>query len=303
MTRPKCSKRPTTITSALLVVFCFTALGAPGDLRKAVEEYWRLIGQGNLDSALEYVAQQSRNAFIKKSKPQVRSWRIDQIQPLAGGRFAVSARLEAVLPGHGLGEWTVVENWILEKGRWKVLVGASSRSWRSVWEGNGEVKTHPGVLDILPTRLRTHFISSNQTSTLLIRNGLEEEVRVLDVRLDKNRFKVDSRPSVVAAGKSEAIVVLYTGRELAKNQQSTIDIVLETAAGVRTVSVPVTYNYISRGTRALLGLTTKEAEQLTREAAVSLRPALQIEKNTETLELPSIQKPTEKKPQYRFMNR
>ncbi len=298
-----CSKRTATFTIAIVVLCSLAALGASGELHTAVEEYWHLIAQGDLNGALEYVASQSRNAFIRKAKPQVRSWRIDEILPVEEGRSEVSVAVEAVLPGQGLGEWTIRESWIVEEGRWKVLVGDASTRWRSVWEG-AEVKTHPGILDVLPTRLRIHFISSSQASTLLIRNGLDEEVSVVDVKLDGSRFKVDSKPSVIAAGKADAVVVLYTGQEFAKNQESKIGIVLGTTAGTRNFSVPVTYNYISRGTRALLGLTKKEAEKLTREAALSLRPALQIERDsgsTGTLELPSTKKPTEKKPQSRFM--
>lgn len=264
------------LAGCILTIAFSPLLGEPPQsLRQAVESYWTSMARGDFNAALELVDPDSRNAFIKQQKSTPYSWEILGMQALEPGRFAVQVKGKSLLPGQGRGEWMVTDNWVLQNDQWRLLVTEASNSLRRIWQGSQQAPKR-GVVEVTPRTLKIHFISPDQSRAILVRNGLEEDIRLVQLQYDSRRLDISHTDLAVPAGQVGRLLVRHTGEDEAKNQETRVALTLQTKEGRRLeFSVPVTYNYISRGTRALLGLTKEQAEQLTREQVFNLQPALQ----------------------------
>lgn len=254
---------------SLLLSFQIGTPVAPPELEAAVCGYWDLLSRGDKNQALQYVAEPSRNAFIRRREPFFRSWELTAVQPVAPDRFIVTITAQC------LRQWrfqdcNFTENWVREGEFWKVRLPNAPQALKRLWESPPK-QPKRGILRILPRAVKVHFISPTRSSSIVIENGLDQAVEVIRIQHDSTRFQVVGNLHTVAPGEIGHIQVRYIGREHGKNLRSEIVLVTRFGDQERVDSIPIHYNLVSPGTRALLGLTAETAEQLRRTD--ELRPA------------------------------
>ena len=125
---------------------------------------------------------------------------------------------------------------------------------------------------VSPKQLRIHFLDSAQTAVVTIENGESSEAELLGVQYDAERFEITKRPEKVDAGKTGRVFLRYKGTEDTKDLTSQISLRLRHGGKEEVFHVPVLYNYISEGARALFGLTQEQAQALRR--GEKLKPVL-----------------------------
>lgn len=231
------------------------------DLEEAVQCYWDYLLQRQKSRALEFVLPESRDHFLSRREPFFRSWRLLQLEAKSNRDYVVTTSVERLMLGSYY-NWKVREHWFLRDGRWRVQINDSVAERRRHWQRSTPIRPRQGVLDVLPASLRIHFLSRRPEAALIIRNGLDEEVEVVEVNYDATSFDLVRRPRVVASGRSGKITLRYQGRETKKNLTGRVDLLLRWGSKEKSFSIPVQYNYLSPGARALLGLTREEADRL-----------------------------------------
>lgn len=241
--------------------------GLPAELGAAVATYWDYLQKGDKNAALRFVLQEARNAFIKRREPVIKAWKVDAVSPSGEGKYNVTVSVKT-LSESGFRELSVTEPWVLKEGSWSVDVPNYSQALRRLWP-TAPARPKAGALEVLPTTMAIHFISPTQRGKILIRNGLDRPVRVLGLAYDAKLFEIDEKVEVVPPGESRHLVLRYTGGETRKNLTSRLELTLQNDEKVTSYTIPVTYNLVSAGTRALFGLTTEEAERLERDDSLS----------------------------------
>lgn len=262
--------------TGLTLLLVMSSAQAPTALHDAVKAYWDALARKDKAGAMEYVVAESRNTFIQRRSPSFQTWRLGEIVPAGAGRFTVRVKAEKVALGHGFFDLTVAENWVLADEGWKVEPPPVSPA-RRIWESPVR-KPKPGLLRVLPSKLKIHFISSDQKGVVLIENGLDKEVRIERVDLDTERFQLLESPETVPAGSVQRLVIRHTGSEANKNLNSEMTLYVQRGSTTEPFTIPVEYNVVSRGTRALFGLTVEDAEGL--KGVKGLTPSVQFSKKS-----------------------
>ncbi len=255
-------------TAALLLSIGAAAAALPPELGTAVTSYWDSLSSGDEYLALRHVAKGSENAFIRRREPAVQSWALSGVAPVDADRFTVTVTARCLVQGR-VQEFDITENWVRQGDAWKVQIPESTGALRQLWQSSPR-RPIDGTLRVSPRALKIHFLSPNQSSSILIENGLDGEVEVVRLEYDPDRFEVTPDAAAVAAGDIGRLTVRHIGPETAKNLESQIVVVTGSDTGEIAHSIPITYNFVSPAARALLGLSRQAAEELRRTD--TLRP-------------------------------
>ncbi len=260
----------------LVLLLLLTQPPAFDGLEERVAAYWNLLVRKDKAAALEQslVAREARNAFIQRREPRIRAWTPVRIEPRSESEALVTVEIEEALPGvPGFHKVQVVEAWKREEGQWRALVRATDPA-----EVLGQFQTRPppaplaGVLRVVPDTMRIHFLNRLRTGAVRLANGLDAPVQIEKLDFDRGRFRLVKAPAAVAPSSYGEIVLEYIGGEIAKDRESLLKVFLLERGTPRTFEVPIVYNYLSPGARALFGLTPEQAEKL--KPGDPLRPAL-----------------------------
>jgi len=257
------------VSLLILVLALFQQTPADlSELNSVINSYWDLLQARQKSQALEFVSIDSRDHFILRSAPVFRSWRLRGIEPADPGEYSVTVVVER-LTSSGIFDWKVTESWSIEAGQWRVRIDDSRQALRNVWRSDSPAPVLEGILEVLPERLLIHFLSRVPEGTILIRNGLEEEVVVEDLQFDREKFELVEGARVVAPGQTAHLRLRYTGAEIAKDLESQVRLIWNVAGEAKELTIPITYNYLSPGARAILGLTPEAAQRLERGAKLA----------------------------------
>lgn len=269
------------LTAALSALIAFSlstgsAVQAVGcdspQLLASVTSFWQHLQDGQKDQALEYVTRDSWKAFLSVPYPPFRSWTLEKTEAGGEGECLVSVTIPRDL-STGTFNSTVKESWVRRQEGWKVRIADRTQNLRDSYRSSGLPSPRAGRLEILPRLLKIHFLSPDRQGILLILNGLDEDRTLQEIDLDTSRFEVVEAPQTIAAGESARLVLRYRGQETDKDLRSRLEVTFEQG---ESIEVDVLYNYLSRGTRALLGLTPEEAQKLRRGDKVE--PSIKVPK-------------------------
>ena len=226
--------------------------------------------------ALKFVLSESQENFISRSEPSFRSWELVDKKPKTSHEFAVTVVVQRMIQGNFY-NWKVTEDWVFDGRSWKVRISDQTAQRKDLYRRVIPVEPKAGALEVFPTSLKIHFLSKTQRGSILIHNGLEQAIQVHRLDYDKDNFELVDEPGEIPSGAIARITILYKGLENRKNLKSQLSLVLKQSSEERLFSIPVIYNYITPGTRGLLGLTSEEAEQLKRGDRLSPKITLPSE--------------------------
>ena len=261
----------------LLYLSIFSGPAVDPELEKAVRTFWDLLQKGDKVGALRYVAPEGRNPFLHRRTDPFRSWELDRIDLRTPGEALVTVKLEQLLlPAAVYYPVPRREVWIRQPDGWRLRIrppdmGKLKRAF--VDAGRTAPKKQapkPGVLEMVPKQIRIHFLDRTQRGAVRVRNGLSETVRLSRIDYDKTRFELLESGGSVAPGQDLRLLFRYIGKENEKFLRSEVRLLLkrEDESRERLVTVPILYNYVSRGARGLLGLTGERLKNLKRGEAV-----------------------------------
>ena len=262
----------------LLFLLLFPVPAADPELETAVRTYWDLLRKGDKAGALGYVEEEGRNLFLNRRINPFRSWTLERIEPRSPDEAVVAVKVDQLmLPAGVYYPVPVSEVWVRRPEGWRLRVRAPTREqFRRIFSGARTPKPRgpePGVLEVLPERVRIHFLDRSQRGRIHVRNGLAETVRISRLDYDWTRFELLESADSVAAGQEIRLVFRYIGNESEKPLKSRIRLFMERGEGddarEEVVTVPVLYNYVSRGARGLLGLTREKLGRLKRGETVN----------------------------------
>lgn len=262
---------------SLFWIFLTLAVGHPGEmeLQDAVARYWTAVVQGDKMAALEWVAEDSRKAFLSRRDLPVRSWLLSGVEWISQEEAKVSIEVEIFGgAGPGLIPTKVVQRWLREEGRWRVEIPRPEPEVQRRLFSGSQDSLLPPRLEILPQTVKIHFLNEAQVGTLVIRNGLPEAASVKAVKLDPERFEIVQKPETVEAGKTEPLVFRYIGQEQDKELSSRGEIVVEQGGKTTVFVFEILYNHLSAATRNFFGLTEEKARRLRR--GDRLTPAVEL---------------------------
>lgn len=259
-----------------------TAFLQQAELERRVYAYWDSLKKQDKVSALQYVQTKSHNRFIQRRDPFFRSWDPISINKRTETKVLVTVRIDRMMaPSQTFYEMLVKEIWVLGEEGWQVrLPELTSKSVAELYAGTRKEKPKKlsGDIRLLPDPLKIHFLNKARLGSVFVLNGLKDPVQVTSVELDKERFKLEAKADKVASGEKGEIRIRYVGDEEKK------DLTAELRISIRkdvqgdekeeAFTVPVVYNYLSPGARALFGLNEATAKALKRGDALS--PAIQL---------------------------
>ncbi len=250
------------------------ALVQSPSLEESVAAYWDLLSQGDKAAALDFVTPEARNHFIRRREPVIREWKLLAIEHQDSGTAVVSVRIQRVVPGMpDAVPLTVKEKWLFQGGAWQV---ATVKPDKRMLEArfNRPAKA-PGValdgtVSLNPEVLKIHFLDRRQTGMVRLANGFRfSPLEVTTVEYDRDRFELIARPESIASGELGAFQLRYKGEETAKELTSEVTLVLRAVELEIRLTVPVLYNHLSAGTRALFGLSDEAAQKLRRDSRLA----------------------------------
>lgn len=251
--------------NALLLVCLLRALQAPTGLLESVDSYWESLRQGDKQGAAVHVSDRSLSNFQARREPRFRSWSLAGVQMTGSNEARVEVAVERWIDG-GWFDWKVSESWRLVDGNWKVLLDDGASERRALFRQTVPPAPESTDVVVLPRRLEIHFLSRTQSAAVVVFNGSPEPVRVERIEFDSSLFKVqapDDR-TWVQPGERRSIAVHYVGGDERKEGESSLRVFVSDGQTERPFSIPVLYNHLSAGARALLGLTSEEARKLRR---------------------------------------
>lgn len=227
--------------------------------------YWDAIQKRDLYSAQQFVLPACRNAFLQRSLPDFRSWRLEDIQFLGDKRARVRVVIERLMNRSGTYyPVPVVEDWLKDSGRWMLRVPD-----RSPAEANqllfGTLPSRQPVghgVSVQPAQLQLHFLNPVQRGNLYIQNDLDIPVRLLRVAIDEPGFKVLQQPEQIQPGSRERMIIEYCGSDQTKELKALMTLRVEWEGEVRTLVCPILYNHLSELIRAFFGLNKEAAGRL-----------------------------------------
>ena len=260
-----------------LYLSLFSSPGVDPELEKAVQTYWDLLQKGDKAGALRYVAPEGQNLFLNRRTNPFRSWELDRIEPRSPDEALVTVKVQQMLlPAGVYYPVPLREVWVRQQDGWRIRIRPPSpEQIKRALAGGAPPRPRgpkPGTLKVLPKQVKIHFLDRTQRGTVRIRNGLSETVHVSRFDYDKTRFELLESGDSVAAGQELRLVFRYTGNESEKPLKSEFRLILKRRDGddskEELFTVPVLYNYVSPGAKALLGLNQKKLDQLRRGETV-----------------------------------
>ena len=258
-----------------LYLSLFSTAAADPELEKAVRTFWDLLQQGDKVGALRYVEPEGRNPFLNRRTDPFRSWDLDRIELRSPDEALVTVKVERMLlPSGTYYPVPMREVWVRQPDGWRIRIRPPDpEQFRRAFVGGPAPKPSgpkPGALEVVPKQLRIHFLDRTQRGTVRVRNGLSETVQVSRLDYDKTRFELLESADSVAAGQDLRLVFRYIGNETGKPLRSEVRLLLKRGdeSRERLFTVPVLYNFVSRGAKGLLGLTGKKLDQLRRGETV-----------------------------------
>ena len=259
-----------------LALILFSGPAVSPELEGAVRGYWALLQKGDRVGALPYVVEAGQNAFINRQIGHFRSWVLERIEPRSPDETVVTVKLDQMLPSGVYYPRPFSEIWVRQEDGWRVRVRAPDPDqFKKLFSGAaGNVRQVPkaGVLEILPRQLKIHFLDRTQRGTVRVRNGLSETVHLSRLDYDKTRFELLESADSVVAGQDLRLLFRYIGNESEKPLKSEFRLILKRGdddeAKEELFAVPVLYNYVSPGARALLGLNREKLKRLKRGETV-----------------------------------
>lgn len=243
-------------------------LPAEDQLRESVEKYWQAMEERDKYSALEYVLPESRNAFIQRRDFIFREWQLQEIRPVTGqAKARVHVSVERLMEQSGTFYRTPVrQTWVYRDGRWYLSVPqvGSKRVHELLYGLNREQsRVVEGEIRVLPDIVKMSFLNPVQRGAIVIQNGLEQPLRLINLEVDNRQIEVEELPEQVAAKSETKVYLRYLGEEEEKDLRSQVRLVLEDGEGKQHEhSVQILYNHISETTKAFFGLTDEQARQL-----------------------------------------
>ena len=247
------------------------------ELEIAVRTYWDLLQKSDKAGALQYVVPEGQNLFLNRRTNPFRSWQLEKIEPRSPDEALVTVKVEQMLlPAGVYYPVSVRQVWVRQQDAWRIWIRPPTpEQIKRAFSGGVTPRPRgpkPGVLDLLPKQVKIHFLDRSQRGAVRIRNGLSETVHVSRFDYDKTRFELLESGDSVAAGQDLRLVFRYIGNESKKSLTSEFRVILKRGGGDESkeelFTVPVLYNYVSPGARALLGLNQKKLDQLRRGETV-----------------------------------
>ena len=260
-----------------LYLSLFSGPAVDPELEKAVQTYWDLLQKGDKAGALRYVIPEGQNLFLNRRTNPFRSWELDKIEPRSRDEALVTVKAEQMLfPAGVYYPVPLREVWVRQQDGWRVRIRAPNpEQLKRALAGGTAPRPRgpkPGALHVLPKQVKIHFLDRSQRGAVRIRNGLSETVHVSRFDYDKTRFELLESGDSVAAGQDLRLVFRYIGNESKKSLKSEFRVILKRGGGddskEELFTVPVLYNYVSPGAKALLGLNQKKLDQLRRGETV-----------------------------------
>lgn len=257
-----------TIGILLSLISLLFQLPAEEQLQQRVEGYWQAMEKKDKYGALEYVLPDARNAFIQRREFVFRNWKVEEIRPVANEVKAhVILSVERLMEQSGtFYQAPIRQTWVYQDDRWYLSVPQlGSRQVHELLYGLNRKVDHvvEGEVSVAPDMLKMSFLNPVQRAAIVIRNGLEEPLRLVGVTVDSSRFEIEELPESISSGTETTIYLRYTGSEDEKDLQSRATVVLEDKDGQRReYPIQILYNHISETTKAFFGLTDEQARQL-----------------------------------------
>ena len=241
------------------------------ELETAVQTFWDLLQKGDKVGALQYIAPEGRNPFLNRRTDPFLSWELNRIELRSPDEALVTVKVEQMLlPSGTYYPVPKREIWVRQPDGWRIRIRAPNpERLRRAFIGDTAPRPRgpkPGTLAVVPGQVKIHFLDRRQRGSIRIRNGLSETVHVSRFDYDKTRFELLESGDSVAAGQDLRLVFRYIGNESKKPLKSEFRLLLKRGdeSKEKLFSIPILYNYVSRGSKALLGLTGKKLDQLKR---------------------------------------
>lgn len=266
------------MTWLALYLSLFTSPAVDPELETAVRTFWDLLQKRDKVGALQYVAPEGRNPFLNRRTEPFRSWELEKVELRSADEVLVTVKLEQMLlPSGAYYSVPRREVWVRQPDGWRIRIDPPDpEQLKRAFVGGPAPKPSgpkPGTLEVVPRQVRIHFLDRTQRGAFRVRNGLPEAVRISRIDYDKTRFELLESAGSVAAGQDLRLAFRYIGNESKKPLRSEIRLLLKRSgdddAREKLFTVPVLYNYVSRGARGLLGLTGKKLDQLQRGETVT----------------------------------
>ena len=264
-----------------LSLILFAASTVDPELENSVRTYWNLLQKGDKVGALRYVVDEGQNLFLNRRTNPFRSWTLDRIEPRSPDEALVTVKVEQlILPAGVYYPMPVGEVWVRQQNGWRLRIRPPTQEQlKRIFSGGATRKSRapkPGTLEVLPKRVRIHFLDQTQRGMVFVRNGLPEAVHIARVDYDRTRFELLETGESVASGQELRLVFRYIGNETEKPLKSQIRLFVKHGEGDEAKEevreVPILYNYVSPGARGLLGLTQEKLDRLKR--GESIKPVL-----------------------------
>lgn len=256
--------------AVFLLVLLMTAAAQPVELEDAVKWYWDYLQARDKNSALEFVAPESRQDFSIRREPFFRSWKLVDIELKSETRASVTVAVDRMVEGAGRFFKTgLAEDWVFDGQTWKVQVKkVSPEDLTRIYNppSADSEENPPEGLRVLPELVKIEFLSRTQRAAVIIFNGLDQPVEITALELDPERFEIIERSEKINPGGRGKIAIRYTGSENEKELRSRIKFVLKEGDGAdeKAIEIPILYNHVSAATRGLFALSDEEVKKLKR---------------------------------------
>ena len=166
-------------------------------LEKRVTGFWTALGERDRVAAQNFVAPSLRNNFLRQRERRYRSWKILEIEEQSDKRSVVRIGYEGFFEQlQSYQELTESQTWEIIDGEWFLNVDPPEerlrRAIKKIYSSEETTRweTEKDGRVTVNSQIRIPFFNSAQFGTLMIRNGTEKSIRIVEVFLDENLFKI-----------------------------------------------------------------------------------------------------------------
>lgn len=234
----------------------------PADLEAAVTAYWKALEANDKVTALQYVYPEDRNNFLNRRTAPFRDVRVERFEPEGLDEYRVTVGLELLLP-NGVFRSRSRDRWVRTEQGWRIRVAPPEAVVEHILKATRQQNETalPPRLEVLPREVHFYALSPRQPAGVTIRNGLDVEVRVLEIRFDCELLELVGRVDVVPPRSRGRILFRYKGADLKTHNLATeIGLVLEVAGERREFQVPALCNYMNQIQRWILEQAGKKRQ-------------------------------------------
>lgn len=232
----------------------------PADLERAVTAYWKSLEKNDKATALQYVHPEDLNHFLNRRTAPFRDARVERFEPLGEGEYRITVSLDLLLP-NGIFRSRSRDLWVRTEQGWRIRIPPPEAVAEHIMRATSPQKKTPlpPRLDVLPRELHFYALSPRQPAGVTIRNGLDTEVRVVEVSFDEKLLELLHSVDSVPGGSTARILFRYKGADLkTQNLTTEIGLVLEVNGERRTFRIPALCNYMNQIQRWILEQMTKQ---------------------------------------------